>query len=108
MNYRYFSRPALVVVLALAAGTAVRGEIIEQIIVKVNGEIMTKTDLENRQIAALRQSGQQVDPKADDAQLKRMLDQVTPQLLVNAVDEMLLALQGDRRKAKMGGFRGCR
>ncbi|MFN7917573.1 MAG: peptidylprolyl isomerase [Vicinamibacterales bacterium] len=101
MNYRYFSRPALVVALALAAGTAVRGEIIEQIIVKVNGEIMTKTELENRQIAALRQSGQQVDAKTDDAQLKRMLDQVTPQLLVNAIDEMLLVQRGKELGYKM-------
>ena len=30
------------------------GEIIEQVLVKVNGEIITKTDLEARQISALR------------------------------------------------------
>jgi peptidyl-prolyl cis-trans isomerase SurA len=80
----------------LAASTAVGGEIIEQIIVKVNGEIMTKTELENRQVAALRQMGQQIDPKVDpsDAQLRQMLDQVTPQLLVNAVDEMLMVQRG--------------
>ena len=38
----------------LVAG--VRAEIIEQILVKVNGEIFTKTELESRQVAALRQS----------------------------------------------------
>lgn len=94
MNYRHFTRPAVALALAVMASTAVRGEIIEQIIVKVNGEIMTKTDLENRQIAALRQTGQQIDPKADDAQLKRLLDQVTPQLLVNAIDEILMVQRG--------------
>lgn len=101
MNYRNFARPAVVLALALAAGTVVRGEIIEQIIVKVNGEIMTKTELENRQVAALRQSGQQFDPKADDAQLKRMLDSVTPQLLVNAIDEILLVQRGKELGYKM-------
>ncbi len=94
MNYRHFTRPAVALALAVMASTAVRGEIIEQIIVKVNGEIMTKTDLENRQIAALRQTGQQIDPKTDDVQLKRMLDQVTPQLLVNAIDEILMVQRG--------------
>ena len=81
--------------LALSAA-APRAEIIEQILVKVNGEIFTKTDLEDRQVAALRQMGQQIDPKTDptDAQLRKMLDEVTPQLLVNVVDEMLLVQRG--------------
>ncbi|MGC4081833.1 MAG: peptidyl-prolyl cis-trans isomerase [Vicinamibacterales bacterium] len=94
MKYRSFVVSALILGCVLAGAPVLRGEIIEQIIVKVNGEIMTKTELENRQVAALRQSGQQVDLKTDDAQLKRMLDQVTPQLLVNAIDEMLLVQRG--------------
>ena len=36
-----------------AAGPA--PQVIEQVLVKVNGDIITKTDLEERQIAALRQ-----------------------------------------------------
>jgi peptidyl-prolyl cis-trans isomerase SurA len=101
MEYRHFLCSALVVGLSLAGGTALRGEIIEQIIVKVNGEILTKTELENRQVAALRQAGQQIDPKTNDAQLRQMLDQVTPQLLVNAVDEMLLVQRGRELGYKM-------
>ncbi len=39
---------------ALVAAVAVaRAEIIEQVLVKVNGEIFTKSDLEERQVAAL-------------------------------------------------------
>ncbi len=94
MNYRDLVRPAIVVALAIAGTTVARGEIIEQIIVKVNGEIMTKTELENRQVQALRQMGQQPDAAANDAQLKQALDRVTPQLLVAAVDEMLLVQRG--------------
>lgn len=102
MTYRNFFAAALVATLAVAASAVVRGEIIEQIVVKVNGEIMTKTDLENRQVAALRQMGQQIDQKdLSDAQLKEMLDKVTPQLLVNAVDEMLLVQRGHELGYKM-------
>jgi peptidyl-prolyl cis-trans isomerase SurA len=90
--------PALLLIASIALGTALRAEVIEQVLVKVNGEIFTKTDLENRQVDALRGMGQQIDPKdrknLGDAQLKKMLDQVTPQLLVGVVDEMLLLQRG--------------
>ncbi len=63
---------------------------------KVNGEIFTKTDLEARQVAALRQKGQQIDLKSDpsNAQLRKALDEITPQLMVDAVDEMLIVQRG--------------
>lgn len=87
---------ALCVATLLLAGVGLRAEVIQQVLVKVNGEIFTKTDLEARQVSALRQMGQQVDPKADpsDAQLRKMLDDVTPQVLVNVIDEMLLVQRG--------------
>jgi len=74
-----------------------RGDIIEQVLVKVNGDIISKTDLEQQQVAALRQKLQgNVDPQAmkDDAQMKQMLAEVTPQILVHAVDELLLIQYG--------------
>jgi hypothetical protein len=49
------TRTALAVVLSLGALAVPRAEIFEQILVKVNGEIFTKSDLEQRQVAALRQ-----------------------------------------------------
>jgi peptidyl-prolyl cis-trans isomerase SurA len=84
-----------VLVLALAA-SALRAEIIEQVLVKVNGEIFTKTDLEQRQVAALRQKGQQFDLKSDpgNQQLRKALDEITPQIMVDAVDEMLIVQRG--------------
>jgi len=97
MKYTNTLRAILITAVATAlAGVAMRAEVIEQVLVKVNGEVFTKTDLETRQVAALRQLGQQVDPKTDpsDAQLRKMLDDVTPQLLVNLVDEMLLVQRG--------------
>lgn len=82
-----------------------RAEIIEQILVRVNGELFTKTDLETRQIAALREMGQRLDPtnaNLDDAQLRKMLDQVTPELMVGVVDEMLLVQRGKELGYRLG------
>lgn len=89
---------AIVLVAALAA--PMQGEIIEQVLVKVNGDIITKTDLENRQIAALREKMRaQVnaeDLKTDEG-LKKALAEVTPQLLVETIDEMLLVQLGKEK-----------
>ena len=74
-----------------------RGEILEQVLVKVNGDIITKTELENRQIEALRQRmGKQIDPAAlqNDAELKKLLLEITPPLLVNAIDELIVVQIG--------------
>ena len=86
----------LPVVLVLAAVATPRGEIIEQILVKVNGDIFTKSDLEQRQIAALRQKGQAIDLKSDpnNVQLRRALDEITPQIMVDAIDEMVVVQRG--------------
>jgi peptidyl-prolyl cis-trans isomerase SurA len=83
--------------LALAgASVATRAEIIEQILVKVNGEIFTKSDLEQRQVNMLRQKGQQFDLKSDSSneQLRKALDEITPQIMVEAVDEMVVVQRG--------------
>src|SRR5215471_20212936 len=89
-------KTVLPLVLILAATAAPRGEIIEQILVKVNGEIFTKSDLEQRQIAALRQKGQAIDLKSDpnNAQLRKALDEITPQIMVDAIDEMVIVQRG--------------
>ncbi len=74
-------------VVSLCASDA---EIIEMILVKVNGEILTKTELESRQVTLLRQRGQQMN----DEELKKAIAEVTPQLLVDTIDEMLLVQRG--------------
>ncbi|HVL68500.1 MAG TPA: peptidyl-prolyl cis-trans isomerase [Vicinamibacterales bacterium] len=88
-------RIAAAALVALALVVPMRAEIIEQVLVKVNGDIITKTDLEARQIAALRDRGP-IDPEAlkNDEELKKALREITPQLLVNAVDELLLVQLG--------------
>jgi parvulin-like peptidyl-prolyl isomerase len=91
--------------LAVVFATAgLRAEIIEQILVKVNGEIFTKTDLENAQVNALRQRGQQVDLKSDpkNEQLRKALNEITPAIMVDAVDQMLIVQRGKELGYKLG------
>ncbi len=82
--------------LLVLASAGLRAEIIEQVLVKINGEIFTKTDLEARQVAVLRQSGQDIDLKsiAGDAQLRARLQEITPEIMVNVVDEILIVQRG--------------
>ena len=101
INRRFAAVIGLFVLLAVSG----RAEIIEQILVRVNGELFTKTDLETRQVAALREMGQRVDPtnaNLDDAQLRKMLDQVTPELMVGVIDEMLLVQRGKELGYRLG------
>ena len=100
MNYKYVRGFRLLVGFAVVSvatgGRAARVEVIEQILVKVNGEIFTKTDLETRQVARLRElQNQKVDLKSDNnEELRKVLDQITPDVLADAVDEMLVVQRG--------------
>ena len=75
-------------------------EILEQVLVKVNGDILTKTELEAKQVAALRgRINSSVDAEAmknDDA-LRKMIAEVTPRILVDTIDEMLLLQLGKEK-----------
>jgi peptidyl-prolyl cis-trans isomerase SurA len=94
------SRAVVPLVLLVLLAPALSAEILEQVLVKVNGDIITKTELEQRQIAAIRSRiNSAVDPEAlkNDDQLKKMIADVTPRILVEAIDELLL-LQLGREK----------
>jgi peptidyl-prolyl cis-trans isomerase SurA len=89
--------------LSMVVALPLRAQVIEQVLVKVNGDIITKTELENRQIAAIRQRmSQDVSPEAlkNDEQLKKTLADVTPRILVEAIDELLMV-----QLAKERGYR---
>jgi peptidyl-prolyl cis-trans isomerase SurA len=94
----YYRNIVCVGVVGLAVAVAeprslAQGQILEQVLVKVNGEIITKTDLEQRQIAALRQRNPNFRPDSDAA-LQKALSEVTPGVIVDAVDEMLMVQRG--------------
>ena len=82
------------------SGQAQRGEIIEQVLVKVNGDIITKSDLERRQIAAIRERAKgRVDAESlkNDAELQKALVEVTGEILVNTIDELLMVQLGKEK-----------
>jgi peptidyl-prolyl cis-trans isomerase SurA len=89
------------VILITVAVAVPNGQIIEQVLVKVNGEIITKTDLETRQISALRQRNPNFRPDSDAA-LQKALAEVTPAVIVDAVDEMLMVQRGKELGYTMG------
>ena len=65
--------------------------IVERILVKVNGEIITQSDLEERQVAAIRARG--VQPSTN-AELMQLVREITPEVLTAAVEELLLVERG--------------
>jgi parvulin-like peptidyl-prolyl isomerase len=65
-------------------------EVLESVVVRVNGEIFTKSDLEARQIATLRARGQNLSPE----QLEKALAEIMPEMLLDTVDEMLIMQRG--------------
>jgi len=85
------------VCVALAGGPTIlaqgKSEIIERVIVRVNGEIFTQSELTQRQIDALRDQG-----KSATSVTQSELDKITPDLLVGAVDDLLLV----QRAREMG------
>ena len=106
MKKQFFAAAVILsALLAVPLGADLSGEIIEQVLVKVNGDIITKTELEQRQVAAIRQRMQgQVNPEAlkNDETLKKMLADLTPQLIVNAIDEILLLQRGREMGLRLG------
>ena len=87
-------------ILAVALAIPLRAQIIERVLVKVNGDIFTQTELEERQTAAIRaRMGVDFKPEmvSNNEELKKAVDDVTPQLLVDAIDELLLLQMGKEK-----------
>jgi parvulin-like peptidyl-prolyl isomerase len=88
-------RSALVMVLlTTAVAVPLAGEIIEQVLVNVNGDILTKTEFEQRQIAVLRNRPELANVTPDSPVLRKAVAEVTPTLILEAVDELLLIQRG--------------
>ena len=105
MTYRTSLRAvAIAATLCATLAAAAHSEIIEQVLVKVNGEIFTKTDLETRQVGELRQRGKQLDLSTakGNEELRKAIAEVTPGLLVSAIDEILIVQRGKELGYKVG------
>ena len=83
-----------VVLLAVLASAPTGAEIIEQVLVNVNGDILTKTEFEQRQIAVLRTRPELGNVTPESPELRKAIAEVTPQLILEAVDELLLIQRG--------------
>jgi peptidyl-prolyl cis-trans isomerase SurA len=94
MKTRFPGVAALASLAVLACVAAPQAQILEQILVKVNGDIITKTDLETRQIAALRQMPNVQNMRPDSDELRQAVAQITPEVIVDAVDELVLVQRG--------------
>ena len=85
---------ATVILGAVAVAPGIHAEILEQVLVKVNGEIITKTEFEARQVAELRNRPELANTSPGSAELQKAVAEITPELILAAVDELLLVQRG--------------
>lgn len=68
-------------------------QVVEAIVVKVNGDVLTKTELDERQIVTLsRHLGRPVSAAEfhRDASLQQLAGELAPQIVADAIDELLM------------------
>jgi len=99
MNARNLVVGAVMVAAAIASP---RADIIEQVLVKVNGEIITKSEFEQRQVAELRTRPELGNVSPSSPQLRTAIAEITPDLILTAVDELLLIQRGHELGYVMG------
>ena len=71
-----------------------RAEIIEQVLVKVNGEMISKSEFEARQVAELRNRPELAKAGPSSPELKKAIADITPDLILSSVDDLLLIQKG--------------
>ena len=78
----------------LTAAAPLRAEILEQVLVKVNGDIVTKLEFEQRQVAALQRRPEFANGLPNNIEGQRAMEkavaEMTPDLILDAVEELLL------------------
>lgn len=84
------NRTCALALAVLISGAVPSAEILEQVLVKVNGDIVTKTEFEQRQVAALRSRPEFATRNPTELELQKVVGEITPQLILEAVDELLL------------------
>ena len=79
---------------ALVLAVPLNAEIIEQVLVKVNGEMISKTEFENRQVAELRNRADLAKAGPSSPELQKAIAEITPDLILSLVDDLLLVQRG--------------
>src|SRR5215218_5379189 len=90
------------VLVALVVGAPLRAEILEQVLVKVNGDILTKSEFETRQVQELRNRPGLANVSPTSPELQKAIAEVTPDLILDAVDTLLLVQRGRELGYAMG------
>src|SRR5215208_588156 len=85
---------AVALTATLLVSASLRAEILEQVLVKVNGDIVTKSDFERLQVEFLRQRPELQNVTADSPELQKAVAESAPQLILGAIDELLLVQRG--------------
>src|ERR1044071_9629907 len=89
-------------VMAMLLVAPLGAEIFEQVLVKVNGEIITKSEFEQRQVGELRNRPELGNVSPSSPQLRAAINEITPDLILTAVDELLLIQRGRELGYVMG------
>jgi len=89
-------------VLAAVASAPLGAEILEQVLVKVNGDVVTKTEFERRQVSALSSRPEFANASRSTAELEKAMAEITPELILDAVDELLLVQRGRELNYTLG------
>ena len=92
----------LVLAAVLSVSVPLGAEIFEQVLVKVNGDIITKTEFEQRQVAELRNRPDLGNVSPTSPELRKAVAEITPDLILSAVDELLLVQRGRELGWAMG------
>lgn len=88
--------------VALASVVPLGAEILEQVLVKVNGDVLTKTEFERRQVNALRNRPEFANATPSNTELQKAIADLTPELILEAVDELLLVQRGKELNYNLG------
>jgi parvulin-like peptidyl-prolyl isomerase len=83
-----------VVIAAVVVTAPIRAEILEQVLVKVNGDMITKTEFETQQVQKLRTRPELANVSPTSPELQKAITEITPDLILEAVDHLLLAQRG--------------
>ncbi len=105
MNRLFAAALAILTTTWVLSGTVrLDAEILEQVLVKVNGDIVTKTEFEQRQISALQSRPEFAKANANltSIEFQRAVSELTPQLILEAVDELLLVQRGRELNYSLG------
>jgi parvulin-like peptidyl-prolyl isomerase len=94
MLKRFVSSAAVAALIAFGASIPLRAEVLEQVLVKVNGDIVTKTEFERLQVEFLRQKPELQNASAESPVLQKAVAESTPQLILQAIDEILMVQRG--------------